>query len=276
MGIDKITPTPETTAPTTSNSSNFNLVGGLIMVNATINGEPGAFILDTGAPSLVLNTKEEKSNFVLASSVSSSIKVGETMVENFQWGSYEKTNLAAYTLDISHMNGGGKSPDGLIGYQVLKNNAVMINFHESEITLLSKKDLKKKIKSSDEVITIPFSTDGHLPIIKLKINNKTYRFGLDTGAEQNLLNKSLFDATNPSNIQYELMQGLDGGIRKVAVGELKNLKSKAYQIDQLKFLYSDFSGITDSYEIDGLLGLPFFQGKTFVIDYRKNQLHIWK
>ena len=93
------------------------------------------------------------------------------------------------------------------------------------------------------------------------------------------MDDKLFDKTGPKNVQYELMQGLDGGIRKVAIGQLENITSKAYEIDKMDFLFSDMSYVNsgeNGYNIDGLLGLPFFQNKTFVIDYRKGELHIWE
>lgn len=280
MNAAELSPAFEKTPNLSSKSTNFNFSSGLIMVNALVDGELGEFILDTGAPGLIINSKENTETTLLASSVNSSISIGEITVENFEWGGFEKHNVEGYTLDISHMSRGEEaSPDGLIGYQILKNNAVLVDFENTEIAVLSKKDLKKKIKSSENVVTIPFVTEGHLPILKLKIDGKTYRFGLDTGAEKNLLNKDLFEKTSPENVKYELMQGLDGGIRKVAIGEVKNLKSKKYEIEKMKFLYSDLSGVTSGefgYQIDGLLGLPFFQNKTFVIDYRKGQLHIWQ
>jgi len=280
MGTSEISSSKENTSPTASNTSNFTFSGGLIMVNVSVNGESGDYILDTGAPGLVLNSTEETESFVLASSVSSSIKVGEVMVENFQWGNFEQTNVEGYTLDISHMGRADtESPDGLIGYQILKQNSVLVNFENQEVAILSKKDLKSTLKQSDNYITIPFQTEGHLPVIKLKINGKKYRFAIDTGAEKNLMDDKLFDKTTPENVKYELMQGLDGGIRKVAIGQLESITSKAYDIDKMNFLFSDMSYVNsgeNGYNIDGLLGLPFFQNKTFVIDYRKGKIHIWE
>lgn len=279
LSAAELSTTAEKTPKIHSNSTNFELANGLITVKAQVNGKIGKFILDTGAPGLVLNSNEKTGKIVKASSINSSIEINAVKVENFQWVGFEKKNVDGYALDISHMKRGPKSPDGLIGYQILKNNAVWVDFQNKEIAVLSKKDLKKKINSSENITTIPFITDGHLPILKLKINSKTYRFALDTGAEQNLLNEALFEITKPKNIKYELMQGLDGGIHKVAVGELVNLKSKNYEIEKMKFLYSDLPGVTSTefdYQIHGLLGLPFFQNKTFVIDYRNGRLHIWE
>ncbi len=280
LGTADIFSKKEKTSPTASNTSNFNFSGGLIVVNVAVNGESGNYILDTGAPGLVLNSSEEAESFVLASSVSSTIKIGEVMVENFQWGTFKQEKVEGYTLDISHMNKlGGESLDGLIGYQILKQNAVSVDFENQEVAIFSKKDLKSKLKSSENVETIPFIIEGHLPVIKLKINGKKYRFAIDTGAEKNLMNAKLFDKTTPANVTYELMQGLDGGIRKVAVGQLENIASKNYDIDKMNFLFSDMSYVNEGengYNIDGLLGLPFFQNKTFVIDYRKGELHIWE
>lgn len=280
LGTKEISTTNENPSPTTSNISNFTYSGGLIMIDVAINGECGHYILDTGAPGLVLNSSAETESFVLASSVSSAIKIGEVMVENFQWGNFIQKNVESYTLDISHMRQtNGKSPDGLIGYQILKRNSVLVDFENQEVAILSKKDLKAKIKSSENFVTIPFVTEGHLPVIKLKINGKKYRFAIDTGAEKNLMDNKLFDKTTPENVKYELMQGLDGGIRKVAIGQLENITSKDYNIDNMNFLFSDMSYVNDGengYNLDGLLGIPFFQNKTFVIDYRKSEIHIWE
>lgn len=280
LGWEELSASTSTAPESASNATNFTFSEGLILVNAVVDGIPGQFILDTGAPGLVLNSTEKTERSVFASSVNSAIEVGEVKVENFGWGNFEKTDFEAYTLDLSHMARENKAnPDGLIGYQILENKAVMVDFENESIAMLSRKDLKKHLKTSKNFVSIPFVTEGHLPILKVKINGKTYRFAIDTGAEKNLLNETLFKKTNPENVKYELMQGLDGGIRKVAIGEVENLKAKKYKIEKMKFLYSDLSGVTSGefgYQIDGLLGLPFFQNKTFAIDYRKGQLHIWQ
>ena len=279
LGAAELSTLSETASKAASNTTSFELTNGLILVKAKVNGTFGQFVLDTGAPGLILNSNEKNGNVVKASSVSSAIDIREVQVEDFQWGSFKQKNVSGYALDISHMQRGNHSPDGLIGYQILKNNAVLVDYQNSEIAILSKKDLKNKIKSSDNVLTIPFTTEGHLLILKLKIEDEIYRFALDTGAEQNLMDQKFFEKFNPKNVEYELMQGLDGGIRRVATGELSNLKSKKYQIEKMKFLFGDLSGVTAgefSYQIDGLLGLPFFQNKNFAIDYRKGRIYIWE
>ena len=37
----------------------FELVNGLVLVNASINGDTGSFILDTGSPMVVVNPRND-------------------------------------------------------------------------------------------------------------------------------------------------------------------------------------------------------------------------
>ena len=63
----------------------FEMVNGMAVVKATMDGVIGNFILDTGAPGLVINSTENSStSSYIATSVGGEVEIGELTVNHFR------------------------------------------------------------------------------------------------------------------------------------------------------------------------------------------------
>lgn len=266
--------------PANSQTIPMQIIRGMIYLEAEMNGQKGQFILDTGAPMLIVNQKMEDHNTRNALSFGEDISVIETQVASFNLANIHQENIDALALDISHLEkAAGKSIMGLIGYNVLAEFELFFDFDHQLLHLI-----KIKAKSSPSLqgpaASIDFKLYDHLPIVKVKIGGKTLRLGIDTGAASNLMDQRILSDLDSTEIQYlpkEEIQGLDKKIKLVQSGMVQQLKVKNTSFGETKFLFTDLSFLREhtGYQIDGLLGSPFFSKASFSINYPKRKINIW-
>jgi hypothetical protein len=253
---------------------------GKLLLAGTLEGENGYFILDTGAPTLVINRPIDENNSDCAYSINRDVVVQPTVVQTYSWGGLSKTNAQALAVDLSHLE---KVLDirilGLLGYEELQNRHWIFDFKKQKLyqdqsltTPLHKRLIPK--------VVLPFRLEGHLPVVRVNIGGNSYWFAIDTGAARNLIGEEL--VTGPlqhlfSIEQTEELQGLDQEIQLVKSGSLETiaLGNKAYS--NPSFLITDLAALhhATGLQIDGLLGYPFFAEHTFSIDYSTGKIFIW-
>lgn len=279
------TPTPTTALPkmkvyASDTAIPLRILRGLAFVDASIDQIPGKFLLDTGAPYLVINQKvTSQKTIIQASSFANHFQIGSAKVNDFQWSSIRRKSLDALVLDINHLNEYTHTPvAGIIGYDLLKSYEVYIDYPNAQVLLLTPGKNKLHI-AAEPLATIEFELQDHLPVVTVQINGQTFRLGLDTGAGVNLL-----DARHQAN----LLASLEATIRETsvrAIDQSTNLRETAVlestqlsglNLGEMSYLFSDLSHLeATTLKIDGLLGFPFFKKVKCSIDYPNRKLHIW-
>ena len=128
--------------------------GNLFFIEANINGERGNFILDLGAPYLVLNATyfrdyEVDSSYYSGSLLEESEFVRRTKVESFSIEELEFERLSADITDLSAIeNKRGIQILGLIGVSFFKDFLFDLNLLSQQLSLYSKKDISSINSSS--------------------------------------------------------------------------------------------------------------------------------
>lgn len=259
----------------------FELIDGMIVVEGELNQRKGYFILDTGAPVMIVNSSKPRKIAQKAKGISKAFHVEEVQVESFSWASIEKENIEAIAMDISHLERATqRSLLGLIGYDMLKDFEVLIDYQNHIIRFFDAKnnDLHKNFRP---ISTVSFLIENHLPIIKVKIGEKRLYLGLDTGAEVNLIDASIKEKLSSvllSPLQIEEIQGLDQVIREVETTHIRNTTVKKLSFENMKFLFADMSHLrsNSTFQLDGLLGFPFFSQRKCSINYKKRKMYFWE
>lgn len=263
-------------------NKSFELIGGMIFIEANVNGKDGTFILDTGAPGLILNEKPlKKSEDLVAGGINGTVEIGEVAIQNFAWGIINLSNIKGYSLDISHLEESfEKDIAGLIGFDVLADFELLFDYENKEVQILSahKNELHKNNKPLQK---ISFQKQGHLPVIQAKIGKKNYYFGIDTGAEVNLLDAAILERLDENLLQINestTIQGLDNSPQLVQTGTIKNTKIQATNFPEMDYLFVDFSAINKNRDtkIDGLLGFTFLAKSKVSINYKKQKIYFWE
>lgn len=259
----------------------FELINGMIVVKASINGVLGNFILDTGSPGIVINSTEHQGGGdYSATGVGGALAIGEINIDHFKWGIVEKDELKGFTIDISHLEKAtGRQLVGLIGYEILEQYELLFDYPNEIVKIYDGKhgaEFRKEAPS----IRVPFKMNGHVPIIEVQVGNKKAFLGIDSGAEVNLLDHSFFKPLNKSfltNKDKEKVVGLDKDEQEVVAAMLNSTKIDGHNMSAMKFLFMDLERLSGQFDhsFDGLLGFPFFQHHTVAINYQEKKIYIW-
>ncbi len=267
----------------------FTLQGGLILVNARIGEGSGKFILDTGANGLVLNTNYVQPDRLLADIKGRGIsgemeEVGSKQVATFGMEELRFTGLVAQTVDLQHLEETKKMRIlGLIGYKVLQDFELMINYQENYLTL-SRVDKSGEIIDAlphtlNKIDSIEFTMANFLPVIEVQVDGKTKRMGIDSGAEFNLLDiKRSKDILSNFKIMKKT-QVIAANDQQVEVlgGRLYGLSfRKKFRNPGMNTVLTNFKHIDNIYKrkLDGILGYPFLMRWITSLNYKKKKIYI--
>jgi len=267
------------TTETGALESSFELFDRMIVVEAILNGRLGKYILDTGSPMLILNQVPQEKSTSLGG-ISDEGDAEFVKVQNFQWAGILNKEIDAVAYDLSQLEKAlGYKINGLIGQNIFKNYELFLDVSNRKIQLFKsyRSQLHKRNKHKQK---ISFSNKSHIPIITVKIDGKKYRFGIDTGAEVNVLNKHLkgsFGNDILKNFKSSNLHGLGGVNQEVESAELSNFKIRKKDCENYEFLLTDLTSFEEKYgqKLDGILGYPFLLNNILSINYQKQKIYIW-
>lgn len=271
----------------------FKVIDQLIIVEVEILEKEGNFIIDTGSETLILNsahfksTRQYRKEGKQTSGVHSDIEnVKEKYLDKLSIENFNIEKLNADVIDLSHIEKAKKIEIlGIIGYSILKDFEVFIDMHLNQMTLTkTDKDgerLSQKVYAETINDSIDFKLKKHSIILNAFVGNKKVKFGLDTGAEYNQLNKSLdseiLDYFYPSR---ELkLTGASGKKMKVMAGKLYRVKlNDSIYFGPMKTVLTDLKKMNSAFStnLDGILGFEFFAQKRTIINYKKQKLYFIK
>ena len=258
-------------------SQNFKLNKGIILVEAEVDGRTGTFILDTGAPGVVLN-QNPRSSTQATSGLHKPTPAENIVLKEFSWQGETHKNIPGLRIDLSHLEAKTSTPlGGLLGYGLLKDRELEIDYPRQQIRLNDGKTRHRNPLSST-----PFRLVGHAPVVRIQLNGKTYHFLIDTGASINVLDEKLvekladqFSETHRTKTIY----GVDRTPLKTKTGTLRDVRLNKHaagrdltvHLTDLDFLREQFQ-----HPIDGILGYPFFAERHVVINYGKRRIYFLK
>ena len=135
------------------------------------------------------------------------------------------------------------------------------------------------IKLESPNYKIEFKLASHIPIIECKVGKQKISFGLDTGAQVNLINEtdlykfqSFYTATDT-----DTLYGADKSPQEVSIGKLTGLIIKNQTFPAMETVISDISHInnsTDEY-MDGILGYELLKQQPISLNYKKQKISFY-
>lgn len=270
----------------------FKLIDHLIVVEANVHKKTGNFIIDTGAEGFILNSvhfspNNSRSNATIGNGVNGDInEVRESKVYNFGLKDFIIKNKNSQIIDLSHLE---KSKNiqvlGIIGYEILKDYEVFIDFQLKQITLfktdrhgnrIDKHILLEKITDSLDI-----KVKKHTIVLECFVNGEKLNFGLDTGAEINLLSKSVSKSVLKKFriVKRVKMVGIHNKKIEVLAGKLYGVKLKdKLHCGVMRTIVTNLNKMQVAYgtKLDGVLGYDFFAMRRLIINYKKEKLYFVK
>jgi hypothetical protein len=268
----------------------FKLVGQLITVEAFLNNEKRTFILDNGAPKLILNKKyfkhseelEQKIEITNSKGVNGSISgMDIEKIKQFDFYGIQMMNEDVITTDISHLESESKSEIyGLIGYEVYKDYDLFFDYSASKIILL-KPDFTShyldSVFNKSKINAVPLEMHGHIATLNCKVADKIYNFGIDCGAEANLIDDDLYlqFSKDVKNTKQDTLRGADKEIKMVRSGFLDKIKIGSSTFKKTKFVFNSMDHLNSAYKakMDGLIGYEILSRQKTILSYCNKQLY---
>jgi len=265
--------------------------GNLIIIEAQVDSVAGNFVLDTGAPYLVLNATyfrdmpkygDQDANGINGNSAGSF----RTEVKNFSLGldlSFKR--LTADVADLSAIeNNKHIKILGLLGTQIFRKMAITVD-HFHNVLYLHKLDSKGEIPVGERVfnnpeMTTPFKYLNDVIFLQGSINQKKLWFSFDTGAECNLLSadapKNVMSVMKPINTST--MIGVGGAGKKPLVyANFSELFIGNYRFLNNRVLITNLDHLGRAYDnsMDAVLGYDFFARGIFTINFVKKEFEMY-
>lgn len=268
----------------------FKLVDRLIVIEGSLKGKTGNFIIDTGSETLILNKvhfktypfsprKKEKTTGII-DEIENPVR---KRIEKLSLKDLHLKNKNSDVIDLSHIEKSKKIKLlGIIGFNILKDYEVFIDLYLNQITLtkidkygnkLGKNNYLEKITDS-----IQFRLKKHTIVIDGFINKEKATFGLDTGAEFNQINTRVNKRILRHFYPKKRLKLIGASAKKIEViyGNLHKVNlSKTVYFGPMKTLLTNLNNMNKAFgtKLDGILGYDFFAQKRVIINYKKEKLY---
>jgi len=263
--------------------------GNLIIVEAQLDTMIGDFILDTGAPGLVLNQTYFRDAPHVADKESCGINgptenTFTTVVHNFSLLDLHYDRITADVTDLSAVeNSKGIKILGLLGSRLFAKLAITVDLFNN-VLYIHKLTNKGEILPGERPFSQPdmktsFQLFNDVIFIKGSVEDHSMWFVFDTGAESNLLDQERYKKL--SRQMQVLSQstvtgvGTKGGEMKYAVFDKLIIGNYLFKHNHILFTRLDQLSSAYGNSVDGILGYDFFARGIFTINFAKKEFEMY-
>jgi predicted aspartyl protease len=273
----------------------FSRAGNLIVVKARVDTSEGNFILDTGAPGLILNmtyfrqylssshTIDESGGITGAVSTSS-----PTEVAVLSLGPIKYSRIEADRINLGHIeNSKGIKILGLLGMQLFKRFEMIIDYENNliHLHLINKREVRTykndMLKDTSAYNEFPIDIKDNKLYTYGEMAGKKLTFIIDTGAESNVLDSRLSDKIfeNVSINNRVLLTGSGNSKVEALTGDMRNMKMGGREIGSLPVLITNLEKMCRAFDdhcLDGMLGFDFLSLHKIGFNFVNRKMYIWK
>jgi len=263
-------------------------VGRLFLIEATVDGETGNLVFDTGANGLVLNStyfrNHVRSGGTSSTGITGSVgHVEQISVGQIEFADLKYKNLKADVANLGHIeNRRGAKIIGLIGFSMMRDLEIMIDPRNSVLKLFKIDKSGKRLKSGLSEFKPDYTQkiDGNTNILFLKgiIGGKTLNFCFDTGAETNAIssdsNKKIMSTLTIT--RRTALKGAGAAGSEVLFGRMNDFAIGNQPIQNMETIITNLDALSEAYgtHIDGMLGNSFLEHGIICVNFVKKQFGI--
>jgi hypothetical protein len=272
----------------------FSRAGNLIVVKGKADSTEGNFILDTGAPYLVLNItyfRDYPSTPVLDADrtgiTGTTQSLTQTNVSEFIFGNLHYHLVRADLTNLGHIeNTRNIKILGLLGMEMFRQCEMIIDYEKSVIYLhrIAKKEASvyrhQLLTDSATYTTLPIDMMDNRILAGVDIAGRKLKFVIDCAAESNVLDSRLSNKIFEQVVITRRVMLSGSGDKKVEAlyGEVKKIKVGNLVVNQLPVLITNLERTCFSYMgcVDGILGFDFLSMHRIGFNFVNRKMYIWK
>lgn len=255
----------------------FEVVNGLILVSADLDRVSGTWVLDNGAPYLVLNS-------TMVSPEAASDKDAGVGINSFSWQGYRSRNHTVLSMDLRSLEKEtGRPIAGLIGFTVLRPYELTLDYEHGLLRMVRVDEFGIPVIAFDSSERARWKgtlvMNGHIPVVSFKIGSKKYSMGIDCGAQTNLIHNDVAGRLGSKMIDDG--EGMLGGSDNVSAIAKRVLIKDAYlgtmDFGMMQWYISDMKNIIvmPGVKLDGLLGYAFLSRYRLTLNFRAGTVKIF-
>lgn len=270
--------------------------GNLILIEGTVDSISGNFILDTGAPYLVLNQTYFRSyqpNTASASvGVSGLSEVARTQIPRLDFGGIFYEHVDADVINLSHIEDQKKVRVlGLIGTNLFSGLQISIDLVKNQL-FVYRLDSKGNPQSLADTLSSDSLRIDRIPdlqfnfnycdekiFIPVEINGQKMNWILDTGAETNVV-----DAWSKKKVIRDFvvnrrinLVGSTGEKQEILLGVMPETSVGNISFPMQQTIVTSMQELSEtcSLYIDGILGYSFLSQGIFTINFVKKEFSMY-
>ncbi len=253
----------------------FELINGLTVIEAEIDGIHGKYLLDTGSDGIILNGQADADSQGSILSLGGSTKSSTQALKMVRVGEYIQSNLEAQVLDLGQIEDHlGINLKGIIGGYLFQPKVVILDFKNSIITLSDKLAKQERLAFDDKIC---INTVNQIPVAKIQIEGKWYNFALDSGSSIHFIDTEVVKVLKDVSSTKELstMKCIANTNEQLSKQIIKHFSMGRLDFSNQVYLPKSFADVNASADIhlDGILSMSqLFQDKV-VIDYTRSKLY---
>jgi len=255
----------------------FENDNGLMLIAAQLNSQSGYFIFDSGVDALLINNPNKDNNGTEFMTLSGNVTASQTTVSKLSIGSYNLDNIAVFAADLSDLQKivNGKLL-GVIGLSLFDSEILHIDNINKVIELSSRESIAPICGSS--FFKIPITIESDLLMVPLNINEKEYKFVLDTGSSVSMIDKAILSQNKKCFSKLENQVAIRTAHDEVLYSKIVQVdkaKMSKITINDLQFGVSDFSHLLSqmSEGFAGIISIEQLPVAELIIDLHNQELH---
>ncbi len=261
--------------------SPFKFIGGLMYVVVQVNGVEGLLLVDTGSNGFILlnsdHFKTEKTDQQLKG-MTSEVSIERVAINSLTWQNLKLEKQYLPAVKLSQLNQGSSEKIlGLIGSAFFKSYQLNFNFASREMVLSKEGIEEPKLKGIAPTISIPFALLNNFPVVEVRISNQPYRFIMDTGATDNIMDLSLEVSAGKEWQQTQEVQMVEGSgnTGKVRRGKLRNMWIGGLNMQGIGMGLHAMPAFDEQMQVSGILGFQFLKYFYVQINYIENTMKFY-
>ncbi len=260
----------------------------LILVEGAVDSISGNFVLDTGAPYLVLNQTYFRDyrnlGYTEAGGINGSAPGFKTWVKAFSTNGFNQNRLSADVTNLGHIETAKNIKIlGLLGTGLFERTAMVVDLYKGKL-FIHELDRKGQIPAdqvlySKPYLSMKFALKEQVIVLQAEAAGKSLNFAFDTGAETNVidygLSKKLLE--NFKEISRLSMGGMGAGRNEVIYARLDSMKLGERTFMNNRFLIANMSKMNRFYQLNlqGMLGHDFFCRGVFMLNFATNEFNLY-
>lgn len=247
----------------------FTMENGLIIVTASVDGEIGNFIFDTGSSDLLLDASGSATTVGFETS-NGTVTAEEVQVSAVQVGAVTRPNVKAYEMNLSAVQSLVTADlRGILGGAIFSDHSVYIDFTLQEIQFL-----KETADFTDFRYSISFEMVDEVPMAEVIIGGKVKTFIIDSGATAHFVDTALLDSMKGS---VQQASGADvvtaSHTSKQYYYTVSDLRIGSAAVSDATVVGGSFAHLSDTKVVSGLISLRALASQSILFDNVEKKLY---